>query len=163
MSIGAAVTTFVGQNLGAKKVERAFRGIRSCLAIDLTAIVLLGIPVYLFAPYLIGLFDNNPETVMYGVDMVRTIVPLFFTQSLNQIFSNATRGFGKSHVVMVLSLIGMIGCRQIWLAVSMFYKPSIWNIYIAFPLGWAFSALFVLLYFYVVIFWPYQKKTFHVK
>lgn len=157
MSIGFAVTTFVSQNLGAGKPKRAFQGIAVCQAIDLACITLLGIPIYAFAPRLIALFDTNPETVACGVAMVRVIIPLFFTQSVNQVIANAARGFGHSRMVMALSILGMIVLRQIWLAASMARAHDVWNIYIAFPIGWACAALGVCVYFAAAILIPYLR------
>ena len=83
--------------------------------------------------------------------MVHTMMPLYYCQTLNQIFSNSVRGFGKSRAVMCFSLIGMIGCRQLWLAISMSINRSVTNIFIGYPLGWFFSALFVFLYYWFKI------------
>ena len=61
------------------------------------------------------------------------------------------RGFGKSRAAMVCSIVGMVALRQIFLAVSMAYNHSVYNIYIGYPVGWFFSALFVMIYYFVVI------------
>ena len=66
-------------------------------------------------------------------------------------FSNAVRGFGKSKAVMVLSLVGMIGCRQLWLYLSMSVRHTVTNVYIGYPLGWFFSAVFVMIYYFLAI------------
>jgi len=156
-SMGMAVTTFVSQNLGAGKPRRAFQGILACVLTDFTCISMLGIPIYLRAEALIGLFDSNPETIYYGVLMVHTIIPLFCLQSFNQIFASATRGFGHSRSVMVLALSGMIVVRQIFLAVSMAHSHDVMNVIVGFPVGWGSAAAFCMIYFAAVIAIPYLR------
>ncbi len=155
MSIGQATATFVSQNNGAAKKDRAVQGVNACLILAFICVAIPGIVIYFFADFFIGIFTTDTAAIGFGVAMIRTMLPLYYCQSLNQIFSNATRGFGKSKAVMVLSLLGMIGCRQIFLAVSMRVNYSVTNIYVGYPVGWFFSALFVFIY-YVYTLWKYK-------
>ena len=157
-SLGLATTTFVSQNYGAKKLDRAFKGIHTCLLISGICVAVAGIPTYFGANTVIRLFTNDPEAITYGISMMHTMLPLYYCQTLNQIFSNAVRGFGKSRVVMVLSLIGMIGMRQLWLAVSMSINYKVENVFVGFPIGWFFSAVFVFIYYYFKIRKPYKAQ-----
>lgn len=97
--------------------------------------------------FLVGLFTDNSEAIRYGAMMLETMTPFFYCQALNQTFSNAVRGFGKSTAVMILSIIGMVGCRQLFLAVAMHIQKNIIFVYIGFPRG----ALFVMIYYFVKI------------
>ena len=146
-SLGLSVTTFVSQNYGAGKLDRAFKGIRYCLIMNFIMIAALGIPVYAFADVFVKIFTSDAEAVGYGVSMIRVMMPLYIFQALNALFSGATRGFGRSRNVMILSILGMVVCRQIFLAISMSINHTIVNVYYGYPLGWAFSALFVYLYY----------------
>ncbi len=157
-SLGLAITTFVSQNIGAQKTRRAFQGIRICLAMAFGGIAVPGVIIYFFAPFFVEIFTDSPDAISYGVSMITTMIPLYYFQSLNQVFSNAVRGFGKSKAVMVLSLLGMIGCRQLWLFISMNLHRTVTNVYIGYPLGWFFSALFVMIYYFTAIRRNYQKK-----
>ena len=84
--------------------------------------------------------------------MVHVMMPCYFVQSLNSLFANATRGFGKSRAVMVLSIFGMVVCRQIFLAVTMSIRYDVRNVYFGYPFGWFCAALGVMVYFYFAIF-----------
>ncbi len=101
--------------------------------------------------FLVGLFTDNSKAIRYGAMMLETMTPFFYCQALNQTFSNAVRGFGKSTAVMILSIIGMVGCRQLFLAVAMHIQKNIIFVYIGFPLGWFCGALFVMIYYFVKI------------
>ena len=87
------------------------------------------------------------------------MMPFYYFQSLNQIFSNSVRGFGKSRVVMLCSVLGMIGCRQIFLAISMNLQWKVQNVYIGFPVGWACAAAAVMLYYLFAIRLPYNRQA----
>lgn len=150
-SIGLSLMTFIGQNVGANKKSRAIHGLHVSLIICLIYVVIVGVPLYLFAPAFVRIFSTDAETVMYGVAMVQTMMPLYFTQVANNIYANAVRGFGKSSAVMILSLIGMVGVRQLFLAVSMNMSWDVKNIYYAYPISWAAAALLVILYYLVTI------------
>lgn len=99
---------------------------------------------------------DDSEAILYGVSMMQCMLPLYYFQALNQMFSNASRGFGKSRAVMMLSLIGMIGMRQLFLAITMNLDRDVRYVYYGFPLGWAFSAIFVMIYFYNKIWKKYR-------
>ena len=157
-SIGLATTTFVSQNYGAGKTKRAFQGIRACLILSGICVAVMGIPIYFFAEFFTRIFTSDETAIQYGIGMIHVMIPFYYFQALNQIYSNAVRGFGKSRAVMVLSLLGMIVLRQIWLAISMSLNRDIMNVFIGYPLGWAFSAIFVFIYYIIMI-----KKKFPVE
>ncbi|MCL1805254.1 MAG: MATE family efflux transporter [Clostridiales bacterium] len=155
-SIGSSSATFISQNLGANQNDRAFRGLRVCLMICGGAVLLMGVPTYFFAPVVIRVFTTNPEAMAYGVAMVRVMMPLFYLQSLSQVFTNAVRGFGKARAVMVLSLLGMVGCRQLFLNISMRLNFTVYNVFYAYPIGWGCGSLFIILYFLICV-RPYYR------
>ena len=111
----------------------------------------MGIPIYFFAEFFTRIFTSDETAIQYGIGMIHVMIPFYYFQALNQIYSNAVRGFGKSRAVMVLSLLGMIVLRQIWLAISMSLNRDIMNVFIGYPLGWAFSAIFVFIYYIIMI------------
>lgn len=150
-ALGLAITTFVSQNCGAKKIERAYRGIRAALVMGLVYAIVIGALVYSCAPAFVRIFTADENAAVYGVDMVRTMIPLYYIFIFYQIIANAVRGFGKSLAVMVLGTAGLIGCRQVFLAISMHLNRVASNIYYGYPVGWGSAALLVFLYYCLVI------------
>lgn len=146
-SIGLAVTTFVSQNHGAGKINRAFKGVKYCLIINFIMVAVLGTPVYFLADKVLRIFTADSQAIGYGVSMIKVMMPLYGFQALNALYSGASRGFGKSRTVMILSIMGMVVCRQIFLAITMNIDHSVTNIYYGYPVGWGMSALFVYLYY----------------
>ena len=157
-SLGLATTTFVSQNVGAKKYDRAFKGIRTALLICAIYILSVGTLVYTLAEFFVNIFISEEAAVAFGVSMVHWMLPFYYFQCLNNIFANAVRGFGKSLVVMVCSVVGMIGCRQLFLFVAMKLNYSVINVYVAFPVGWACAALAVMIYYFIKIRPRYSAK-----
>ena len=157
-SIGLSLTTFVSQNVGARKLDRAFDSIKYCIALNFALIAAIGTPIYFFADKVVNIFITDPEAVSYGVGMISVMIPMYFLQSLNVLFSGATRGFGKARNVMLLSLSGMVVARQIFLAVSMSINYDVTNVYVGYPVGWGCSALAVFTYFYFKIYRVYKPQ-----
>lgn len=159
VAVGQAIATFIGQNFGAKRLDRAFRSIRVAIVFNFCYILLIGGVIYSNAETFVRIFTTDESAIYFGVDMIHTMMPLYFMQSLNQVFANAVRGFGKSRVVMLCSIFGMIVCRQIFLAISMHIDWNVKNIYYGYPVGWTCAALFVFLYYLLVIHRKYWKEA----
>lgn len=140
-ALGLAATTFVSQNIGARKKERIRRGVATCFAIGLVSIAVTGGVICLTAPGLMRLFNRDSMVVQYGSDMMRTLAPLYVLCLTTQVASGLLRGFGYSRQVSVLSLMGMVVIRQIFLAAAMPVWHSPFVIYIGYPVGWFFDAL----------------------
>ena len=68
-----ALTTFISQNLGAKQYDRAKKGARFGILCSISLAEVIGICIYIFAPVLIGAFNNDPQVVAYGVAQAHTI------------------------------------------------------------------------------------------
>ena len=149
--LGLATATFVSQNIGAGRRDRAFRGIRIVLLFCFGYVLVVGSIVYGFADPLVRIFTTDEAAIAYGVSMIHVMMPFYFCQALNAVFANAVRGFGKSFVVMICSVVGMIGCRQLFLAIAMGISWDIRILYFSFPFGWICASSAVIVYYFVVI------------
>ncbi len=146
-SMGLSITTFVSQNYGARRFDRAFEGIRKTLILNYILVACMGSVIFGFAEFFVSIFTKDAAAAGFGVGMIRVMMPLYVFQVLNAIMSGATRGFGRSRNVMLLSILGMVGCRQIFLAITMSIEHNVKFVYYGYPVGWGFSALFVYLYY----------------
>lgn len=77
-SFSMAITTFISQNLGAQKYDRARKGARFGIISAVVLAELIGVLYYIFAPALIGIFDDNPGVIAYGVQQARTAALFYF-------------------------------------------------------------------------------------
>ena len=149
-AIGVTTTTFVSQNLGARNRERVHQGIRWCMLLSIGVTVFLEFVVYLFAEPMVALFNSDPQVIEIGVNMVHTIIPLYFFLAVREILVGILRGHGYAQITMLLSLLGMIGIRQFYLWLSMSFNPTLENVYYCYPLAWGSTMLLLFVYYYLV-------------
>lgn len=149
-SFGITMTTFVSQNLGGKHFERVRDGMKQCAAVAFGVTVALSALVFAFSEQCVRLFNRTPEVVSVGVAMMHVLIPFFWCMALREVLLGVLRGYGRSRMPMVLSLIGMVVLRQVFLAVAMGCSRSIVNIYVCYPLAWA-ATLLLLSGYYLLI------------
>jgi len=148
MSISMASTTFVGQNLGKGNTERAKKGANTALLITVCFTVILMIPVMIFAPDLVRFFNKESEEVVaYGAILLRILSPFYALCCVNQIYSGALRGAGRSTAPMIIMLTSFVAFRQIYLAIV----SSVYNHYVlvalGYPAGWILCSLLIFIYY----------------
>ncbi len=142
-----ALTTFVSQNLGAKKPDRVKKGVRIGVACSVCIAELVALLIFAFSPRLIALFDSNPEVVAYGVMHQRTIVPFFFLAAFTHSMAAVLRGAGKSSI----SMWGMAVCwcviRVPYVTIATKLFPVLTAVSWAYPITWTISSVFFILYY----------------
>ena len=147
-SISMASTTFVGQNIGHRDLERTEKGIRT--AVTLSIIVtgcLIGLVVIFCAP-LIKIFNDDPGVVEYGVMFIRLISPFYLIICFNQIYAGALRGAGDAKAPMVIMLFSFVLFRQLYLAIGTQFINTEWFVGLGYPAGWIMCSTLQLLYYY---------------
>lgn len=148
-SLSVAVTTFVGQNLGAGNVKRAKKGALVCYAIASACVLVLMMPIIIFAPTIAGVFNSDAGIMKNAAMLLRNISPFYMLCCINQIFSGALRGAGKTTAPMIIMLSTFVGVRQIYLFVmSNYISNDFLHIALGYPLGWACCAAVTLIYFF---------------
>lgn len=150
-SFGITITTYVSQNLGAQRYERIRAGKRRCLLTALLVTLSMSGVSFLFARQCVALFNPEPEVVATGVAMMHVLVPMFWVMAVREIYLGILRGYGYSTVPMILSLIGMVVVRQVFLAVTMSGpEPDIRNIYYCYPIAWVVTTALLIGYYLLV-------------
>ena len=147
MTFSNAVTTFVGQNLGAGRLDRIKGGIRAALACGITAALLIGSLTYVFAEDLIGIFNGNPEIIKSGSDYLKLLMPFYTILTLMFVYSGIMRGMGKVLITMVAQISGQAVLRVIvGTILNKLYGGA--TIYYAFVVGWIVGAGIVMVYYH---------------
>ena len=146
-SFTMAISTFVGQNMGAGERERAKKGARfGILACVITAEV-IGVLIFIIAPYLIKLFDSNPEVIFYGTKQARTASLFYGLLAFSHAVGATCRGAGKAFVPMLVMLIIWCVIRIIYILIVMKLFGDISYIYWAYPITWGMSTIVFALYY----------------
>ena len=158
MSFNMAITTFVGQNLGAKQYNRARQGARFgfCTAVFLAEVV--GLVYYLLAPHLIGAFDSTEAVVLLGTRQARTVTLFYFLLAFSHSVAAVCRGAGRAFVPMLVMLSVWCVFRIAYIQFVMEMFGKIEYIYWAYPLTWAISSVIYLIY-YLKSDWVYGFET----
>ena len=109
-SLSNAVTSFVGQNIGAKRLDRAKQGIRITVIASVvwSAVMLVLIPL---GPTLVGFFSDTPAVIQSGSVYLKCIMPFYFLFSVMFCLNNAMRGAGDSMFAMVDVIFSLILVR----------------------------------------------------
>lgn len=146
-SFTMAITTFISQNLGAKKHDRARQGARFGILAAVLMTALIGLAFYLFAPQLIGLFDRTPEVVALGVRQARTITLFYGLLAFSHSVAAVCRGAGRAVVPMTIMLSVWCVFRILYIMTVMRLTGEIGYIYWAYPITWAISSVIYLIYY----------------
>lgn len=142
-----ALSTFVGQNLGAKQYDRVKKGVGFGIVCSCTLAELIGGLLWLLAPQLVALFNQSPEVVTYGSQHMRTICLFFFLLAFSHCIAGIMRGAGKATVPMVVMLLCWCLVRVSYISVAIRYVNQLTTVSWAYPLTWACSSLIFLIYF----------------
>ncbi len=147
-SIGLAVTTFVGQNLGVNDTKRAKKGTYLALGMAVISAIAIIIPIMIWAPFWTSIFNDNPDVVTNSAILLRFISPFYVCCCVNQVVAAALRGSGNTTAPMIIMLSTFVGFRQIMLfVISNYISGNLVPIGMAYPLGWLACATTLLIYF----------------
>lgn len=142
-----ALTTFIGQNLGAREYERAKKGAVFGAVCSLSIAELIGLGINFLAPTLIGSFGGGSEAIGYGITWARTVTWFYFLLAFSHCMAGILRGAGKSTVPMFVMMICWCVIRVSYISIVVRFIPDIQVIFWAYPLTWALSSLVFLIYF----------------
>ena len=110
-SFGMAMTTFVGQNVGANRFDRVEEGNKNGLKLGIGTAVVLVLCIVLFGKYLIEMFTNTPSLIVLSNQMLRVLAVGYIAMSVTQILSGTMRGAGDTVSPMWISLITTVVIR----------------------------------------------------
>ena len=147
-AISLSSTTFVGQNLGCRRADRAREGVKISLWIAVGTSLSISAVVMLAAPYLVKVFNQNPEVISYGTRFLRVLTPFYVLCCVNQILAGAMRGAGNSKTPMIIMLLSFVAFRQVYLFVmSNFISNTIIPIAMGYPAGWLVCSTLEAIYY----------------
>ena len=147
-AFGTALTSFTAQNLGAGNYERARSGAKSGLVIGLIIMAVVLVPLYIFAPQIVTLFNKEAEVVEFGGLFIRIVAPFYLMFAINQVYSGALRGAGDTRSTMFIMLGSFVVFRQVYLFAVYKLGGGIDAIVLGYPAGWVLCSILLLIYYY---------------
>lgn len=146
-SFNMAVTTFVGQNIGAKQYDRVKRGTRITLLMAFVTIASIAIALYFYGETFISIFNSDVDVVKAGRTMQVAFIPFYIVLPIVQIYSGVLRGAGKSFVPMYIMVFNFVILRQIYLAIITKMTSSVYYVFMGWPVTWVTCALMFIIYY----------------
>lgn len=110
-TFGTAMSTFVGQNIGAGKMDRVEKGTKASVWMGLIVAVVLTASILLFGRSLMSLFTDTKEVVDIGMKMMSILAVGYIAMSVTQILSGTMRGAGDTMTPMWISLLTTVVIR----------------------------------------------------
>jgi len=150
-AVGLAMTTFVGQNYGAKRYDRIKQSVKISMLMTSGITILLSGLLLIFGRQSFYLFTKSEAVIEYGIIMMYIIVPPYWIFTAVEILSGTIRGMGNSIIPMAISIIGLCVFRVIWVAVDMLFWNNLIIVCLCYPVSWAITAAAFMLYYRKII------------
>ena len=141
-----ALSTFVGQNLGAKQYHRAKQGAIFGTFCSVVIAEIIGFILYAAAPVLIRLFDDTPQVIAFGTLHTRTIARFFFLLAFSHCAAAILRGSGRPGVPMLVMLQFWCILRVSYITIAVQYVNELTTVSWAYPITWTCSSIVLLIY-----------------
>ena len=141
-----ATTTFISQNVGAGKIDRARRVLRYTLLMTAILGLILGLGMFFSKKWIMAIFiKDNPVAVAYGYERLKYTFPLYFMAGIMSVMPGAIRGHGQSLPPSIISLVGACGIRILWVYTVFRVHHDLATLYLVHPITWVITniALFI--------------------
>ncbi len=150
-SLGQAATTFVSQNIGAGRSDRANKGTVRALQMAVGVTFAIASVLIFFAPAATGLFTSDDEVIYYGSLFIRMNTFFLIFNAINHVLAGALRGRGESKIPMICMLSCFVVIRQIYLFIGsrIAYNPYV--VGFGYPVGWMTCCAAELICFYFIV------------
>ena len=146
LSISMAVTTFTGQNVGAKKPDRVKKGMWSALIMGVIYTVIIGVVLLLTSHTVLGLFTKDNEVITYGQLAMKYFCPFYFLLGILNILAGTVRGAGKGVPPMLILLFSMCIFRILWIKIALPFYSTIDGVFILYPISWFVGMVLMIIY-----------------
>ena len=135
-SFSHACVTFVGQNYGAKNLERCRSAVRWTILLATTSTFTLSMLCCYFAKPLLSLYTSDPEIIATGSIRMYVVVGVLFINVFLDVFSGALRGMGQSLAPALTCVVGVCGIRILWVIFVFPQYRSFASLMVVYPVSW---------------------------
>ena len=156
-AVTQACMSFTSQNYGVGKYKRMDRVLINCLILSVVISGVLGCGSYAFGTEILKVYTEDPKVIQCGLEILSMTTVTYFLCGIMDLFPGALRGMGRSGVPMILSIIGTVGTRIVWIFVLFQQHRSLKFLFISYPASWLFTIVMQVICFYFV------RKQVHAK
>ena len=149
-SVTQACMSFTSQNYAVRRFKRMDKILLECLGLTVAVSLVFGGGSYLFGSELMHIYTKSADVVACGVDIMLYTTVTYFLCGMMDLFPGALRGMGHSAVPMILSVIGTVGTRIVWIYLVFPYHRALDFLFISYPVSWLLTIIMQVICFYFV-------------
>lgn len=149
-AVTQACMSFTSQNYSVGKQKRMDRVLVDCMILSAGVAGLLGVGAYMLGQQLLGIYTSDGEVIRCGLEILSITTVPYFLCGIMDLIPGALRGMGHSAVPMVLSIIGTVGTRVLWIYVFFPQHRSLYFLFISYPGSWIATIVMQAVCFYFV-------------
>ena len=135
-SVTQACMSFTSQNYGVGKYKRMDRVLADCMILTVAVSLIFGCSAYFFGNYILRIYTSDAEVIKCGLEILSITTVPYFLCGIMDLFPGALRGMGYSAVPMILSVIGTVGMRVLWIYAVFPSNRSLYVLFISYPASW---------------------------
>lgn len=149
-AVTQACMSFTSQNYGAGKTKRMDRVLIDCLILSCAFSLTMGCCAWFFGPQLLQIYTESSAVISCGVEILSFTTVTYFLCGIMDLIPGALRGMGRSAVPMILSIIGTVGTRIVWIFWIFPYHRSLDILFLSYPVSWILTILMQVICFFIV-------------
>ena len=152
-AVTQACMSFTSQNYSVRKPKRMDRVLVDCMILSVGVSVVFGVGAYVFGSQILKIYTTDAEVIQCGLEILSITTVPYFLCGIMDLIPGALRGMGHSAVPMILSVIGTVGTRIIWIYLIFPQHRSLYFLFISYPGSWIATILLQ-----AVCFWFVRKQ-----
>ena len=149
-SVTQACMSFTSQNYSVGKHKRMDKVLINCLILTVSVAGVLGVGAYIFGTPILRIYTKDADVIACGLEIISITTIPYFLCGIMDLFPGALRGMGYSSVPMILSIIGTVGTRILWIFVLFPHHRTLFFLFISYPGSWIFTIVLQVICFYFV-------------
>ena len=152
-AVTQACMSLTSQNYSVGKQKRMDRVLLDCMLLSAGVSAVIGVGAYVFGSQILRIYNTEPEVIQCGLEILSITTVPYFLCGIMDLIPGALRGMGHSAVPMVLSVIGTVGTRIVWIYGFFPQHRSLHFLFISYPGSWI-----ITIAMQAVCFWFVRKK-----
>ena len=149
-AVTQACMSFTSQNYSVGEQKRMDRVLLDCAVLSAGVAAVIGTGAYVFGSQVLRLYTSEAEVIQCGLEVLSITTVPYFLCGIMDLIPGALRGMGHSGVPMVLSIIGTVGVRILWIYVFFRHHRSLFFLFISYPVSWIATILMQVVCYYFV-------------
>ena len=138
-SVTQACMSFTSQNYGVRKFKRMDKVLANCAILSIIVSVVIGGGSYLLGHQILGIYTKQEDVIQCGMEILSISTIPYFLCGLMDIIPGSMRGVGYSAFPMILSIIGTVGTRLVWIYGVFPEHRSLYVLFMSYPVSWGLT------------------------